>query len=89
MSATAPDPPPDPADVLADWDVGVDAPVASGRSDRGPFPVDAVAVLSGAAAGAVLSLRSRSSSFGVALVSGCLWGAAIAAGARRVWRLEP
>lgn len=76
-----------PPHVLDGWDLGGD-PYVRTQQDA-PFPIDLAAVLGGALAGKLLALTARKTSFYQAATLGVLVGAAIAAAARRIWRLEP
>lgn len=73
--------------VLDGWDLGGD-PYIRTQQDA-PFPVDLAALIGGAIAGKLLGLAVRKSSRLTAATLGTLVGAAIAIGARRMWRLEP
>lgn len=73
--------------VLDGWDLAGDPYIRT--QDDAPFPVDLAAVIGGAIAGKLLGLTVRKSSRLTAATLGTLVGAAIAIGARRMWRLEP
>lgn len=75
-------------DVLAGWDVGVTPEeIGSWRTDRRPFPADAVAVAAGAVLGSVLgvAVTERRRVLGAAL--GGLGGIAAVGAVRRLWEL--
>jgi len=78
----------DASDVLAGWDAGAGAEeIASWTRDRPPFPTDTVAVASSLVGGALLGAALTTRRLRGAIVGGLI-GAAIAAVARQLWRLQ-